>query len=247
MTRARRVRSVNWIGVALVAALSANSADALLIDGDFSLATGGSVTSNSAWSLTASTPDGANLAAQFQTGFANAQNTGVGGSQPPGTGTGVWFRSFEGNQAGGGDPLAQAVLTQSIVAPQNSGYLLSFVAGREANFTARVFAVTLSTNSQSVTVDLLAAAIPDGNLGGAASGNPGGTPFALFLPGVSAGEVLTVTAVMLDGEDSQVPGGQSAFLDGFAVAVPEPATALFLFAGIVGLSLRRQGYARQRS
>lgn len=225
---------------AVVVAGWACAAQAVLLqDGNLSLATSGSTTSNSAWQLAVNTPDGTNLAAQFQTGFANAQNTGVGGPEAPGVGTGVWFRSFEGNQGNSGEPLAQAVLTQSVFAPSNGDYVLDFVAGRETNFIARVFQVTLSTNTQSSTVDLLLAAIPDGNLGGAASGNPGGTPFSLTLTGVTAGQLVTVTAVMLDGEDSQVPGGQSAFLDGFALNVPEPATwMMILGAGLVAARRR---------
>lgn len=231
------------ITLAAFAALSLTpSAHAsLLVDGNLSLATSGSLTSNSAWSLIANTPDGSNLGAQFQTGFANAQNTGVGGPEPPGTGTGVWFRSFEGNQSGSGESLAQAVLTQSVVAPVNGDYTLEFVAGRETNFMAREFGVVLSTSSQSVLVDLLAAAIPDGNLGGAASGNPGGTPFSLTLTGVSAGDLVTVTGYMLDGRDSQIPGGQSAFLDGFVLtSVPEPTAAMLGGLGLVGLMGRRR-------
>lgn len=236
------VRTCSISLAALVAILLTPSANAsLLVDGDLSLATNGGLTSNSPWSLIANQPDGSNLGAQFQTGFANAQNTGAGGPQPPGTGTGVWFRSFEGNQSGGGEPLAQAVLTQSIIAPVDGDYTLEFVAGRESNFTARVFEVTLSTLGQSASVDLLTAAIPDGNLGGAASGNPGGTPFALTLSGVSAGDLLTVTGVMTDGRDSQVPGGQSAFLDGFVLnAVPEPTTAVLCGLGFAGLVAHRR-------
>ena len=214
----------------------------LLSDGDFTLATTGSTTSNSAWTLLVNMPDGGDRAAQFQTGFANAQNTGVGGTQPPGTGAGVWFRSFEGNQGGSGEPLAQAVLIQSVIAPSDGDYVLDFVAGREANFIAREFDVTLSTNTGSSTVDLLTAAIPDGNLGGAASGNPGGTPFSITLTGVTAGQLLSVNAVMLDGEDSQIPGGQSAFLDSFELnLVPEPASASLLGLGLLALlGIRRR-------
>lgn len=213
----------------------------LLDDGNFSAATTGSTTSNSDWSLTVNMPDGSDRAAQFQTGFANAQNTGVGGSEAPGTGAGVWFRSFEGNQGGGGDPLADATLTQSVVAPYDGDYTLNFVAGREVNFTAQEFGVSLGSSGTGglAVIDLLVPAIPDGNLGGGASPNPGGTPFSLSLAGVTAGDVLTVTAEMIGGADSQIPGGQSAFLDSFSL-VPEPTSALLALLGFAGLAARRR-------
>ncbi|QDT67807.1 hypothetical protein MalM25_07130 [Planctomycetes bacterium MalM25] len=236
------IRNFSFSLAALAALFVAQSVHAsLLVDGNFSLATTGSLTSNSPWSLIANMPDGSSRAAQFQTGFANAQNTGVGGPEAPGTGTGVWFRSFEGNQGGSGEPLAEAVITQSIIAPNDGDYTLEFVAGREVNFIARVFEVALLTSSQSSSVDLLTAAIPDGNLGGAASGNPGGTPFSLSLSGVSAGELVTVTAVMLDGRDSQIPGGQSGFLDGFVLTVvPEPTAASLCGLGLAALVVRNR-------
>lgn len=228
---------------ASIAAASVQAA--LLQDGNFSMATSGTTTSNSAWQLISNMPDGTNRAAQFQTGFANAQNTGVGGPEPPGTGTGIWLRSFEGNQGGSGEPLAQAVLNQTVIAPQDGDYTLDFVAGRETNFIARVFGVTLSTIGQSSSVDLLTAAIPDGNLGGAASGNPGGTPFSLTLTGVNAGDPISVTAFMLDGRDSQIPGGQSGFLDSFSLTVPEPSTAVLglLLAGVGVVAARRRRHS----
>ncbi len=235
------IRYLSTSGAALACALVVpGAADATLLDdGAFDNATSGSTTSGSAWQLITNMPDGANLGAQFQTGFANANNTGVGGTQAPGVGTGIWLRSFEGNQGNTGEALAQMVLTQSVFAAVDGDYVLDFVAGRESMFTARVFEVTLSTNSQSVTVDLLTAVIPDGNLGGAASGNPGGTPFQLTLTGVTTGELVTVTATMLDGEDSQVPGGQSAFLDDFELnVIPEPGSLALL--GLGGLALLRR-------
>lgn len=216
------------------------AAGSLLVDGNFDLATSGTQTSGSPWTLIANSPDGTDESAQYQTGFANAQNTGVGGSQPPGTGTGVWFRSFEGNQGGSGEPGASATLTQVVMAPSDGDYTLDFVAGREVNFTADSFSVSLFSNGSagSATLDLLTPAIPDGNLGGAASGNPGGTPFSITLPGVSTGDVLVVVAVMANGQDSQIPGGQSAFLDSFALNVPEPASAALV--SLVGLTLVRR-------
>jgi len=214
----------------------------LLDDGDFSNATSGSTTSGSDWSLDINLPDTTNRAAQFQTGFANAQNTGVGGPQSPGTGAGVWFRAFEGAQDPGQDP-AQATLTQSILAPSTSDYRLDFVAGRETFFTADAFSVTLEANlAGSVSVDLLAASIPDGNLGGGSSGNPGGTPFILKLTGVTAGETITVTGQMLNGVDvDPESGGQSAFLDSFSLTeVPEPGSALLATLAAFGFLVRRR-------
>lgn len=239
----RRLTFVFSVLVA-VAMLAASQAGAnLLDDGAFDLATSGSTTSNSDWSLVINLPDGTNRAAQFQTGFANANNTGVGGTQAPGTGAGVWFRAFEGNQGGSGEPLAQATLTQSLVAPANSEYRLDFVAGRETFFTAQEFSVTLASDggAGSTTVDLLTAAIPTGNLGGAASTNPGGTPFSLTLSGVAAGDLLTVTGVMVDGVDA-LTNPQSAYLDSFVLtAVPEPSTvALTLLGAVGGLALVRR-------
>ncbi len=231
------MRLSTLLSCAVAGGLATTSAHAFLLDdGNLSLATSGGLVSNSDWVLTANAPDGSSLGAQFQTGFANAQNSGVGGPEAPGTGTGVWFRSFEGNQGGSGEPLADATLTQSVIAPASGDYTLSFVAGREVNFMASSFGVTLSSSGTggSDSVDLITAVIPDGNLGGAASGNPGGTPFSLTLLGVTAGDTLTVDGSMVGGTDSLIPGGQSAFLDSFRL-VPEPSSAALL--GVAGLAL----------
>ena len=228
--------------VCAFAAFTGSAQANLLDDGLFDNATSGSTTSGSAWVLTINMPDGTDRAAQFQTGFANANNTGVGGTQSPGTGTGIWFRSFEGDQGNSGEPLAQADITQSVIAPIDGDYTLVFRAGREVNHLSREFGVSLSSSGTggSATIDLNAAVIPDGNLGGAASGNPMGTPFGLTLSGVTAGDTLTVSGFMVDGEDTTVPGGQSAFLDNFVLTVPEPTSAMLLGLGFVGFLGRRR-------
>lgn len=211
----------------------------LLDDGNFSLASSGAQTSNSDWVLSVNFPDGNDDAAQFQTGFANAQNTGVGGSEAPGTGAGIWFKSFEGLQAPG-DALAQADLSQSVIAPHSGDYELFFVAGRETFFSASEFSVTLSSSGTggSDTIDLLTAAIPNGNLGGASSTNPGGTQFGLRVNGVTAGDTLTVRGVMVDGQDAMT-NPQSAFLDSFTL-IPEPTSLALAGCSVLGLMLRRR-------
>lgn len=234
------MRRTSLFLTAIAAGLMPLSASAFLLDdGNLSLADSGAQTSNSDWSLVVNFPDGSDDAAQFQTGFANAQNTGAGGTEAPGTGTGIWFKSFEGNQSPG-DLLAQATLSQAVVAPFSGDYKLNFVAGRETNFTAAEFFVELASSGTggTATIDLLTASIPNGNLGGAASANAGGTPFSLALVGVTAGDTLTVTAAMVDGQDAGI-NPQSAFIDSFEL-IPEPTSALIALAGLLGVAARRR-------
>ena len=209
-----------------------------LVDGDFRLATPGGQTSNSTWSLNVDFPDGTGSAAQFQGGFGDADNVANPG------GTGVWFKTFEGMQAAG-DPPANATLSQSTPPVLAGGaYKLDFVAGRETNFTAESFSVTLSSSGTggSTSIDLLNAPMILGNIGGAASPALGGNPFSLLLGGVSAGDVLTVTGAMVNGVVAPV-NPQSGFLDSFSLTrVPEPASAvlgLIAMLGLFGLVRRR--------
>ena len=244
--------------VAVLACFTTAQAQNLLTNGSFDMFThtNGSagpppvmdVSTAPGWTMNANSPDMVDLAAQFQTGFANADNTGVGGTQPPGTGAGLWFRPFEGNQGGAGQPLATATLTQAVAAPSSGDYRLDFVAGIEGivNFTAADFSVSLASSGTggSGTVDLISEAtmgnIIDGNIGGAASANPGGTPFSIILTGVTAGDMLTVTGQMTDGMDSGT-NPQSGFLDSFSLTVvPEPASGLLILAGLFALTLRRR-------
>lgn len=136
------------------------------------------------------------------------------------------------------------MVSQVVVAGLNGNYALSFVAGREEHFTAAEFFVTIAnaTKGHMETVDLLAAAIPPGNIGGAAGGNPGGTLFSLKLEGVSAGDAISIDGVMTSGMDAGI-NPQSAFLDSFSLTfsgVPEPGAATVgCLAGLV-LMLRRR-------
>ena len=226
--------------VALLVACTSAQAN-LLDDGSFDLAAGGGQTSNSAWVLTVDFPD-SDDSAQFQGGFANAEN-GSGGTGDGGNG--IWFKSFLGNRGGDTNiPTANADITQSVVAPADGKYLLSFVAGREENFTAGEFSVSLSSSGTggSASVDLLTAPLIFGNIGGGASPALGGNPFSITLDGVTAGDTLTVSGAMVDGVDFNAPGGQSAFLDQFSLtAIPEPSSVVIGVLGALGV-----GWAARR-
>ncbi|MGE3182631.1 MAG: PEP-CTERM sorting domain-containing protein [Phycisphaerae bacterium] len=224
--------------------VAAHAGTDLLDDGSFNQATPGGLISNSNWLLTANFPDPnapMEEAAQFQGGFANAEN-GSGG--PGDGGNGIWFKSFLGMRAGDPNiPGADADITQSVMAPVDGDYILNFVAGREANFTASEFYVSLSSDGTggSSQIDLLTASMIAGNIGGAASPALGGNPFSLTLLGVSAGDMLTVSGVMVDGVDFNMPGGQSAFLDRFALTlVPEPSSIALLSLAGAGLAAQRR-------
>lgn len=232
------MRRVSMFLAASAVALFATTAQAqnLLDDGSFTNAAGGGQTSNSDWVLTVNFPDGVEDAAQFQGGFANAEN---GSGNPGDGGTGIWFKSFEGLQGGNtAEPPANASIVQLVVAPLSGDYTLDFVAGREENFMADEFFVSFESSGTggSAMIDLIAAPMILGNIGGGASPALGGNPFSLTLTGVSAGDILTVTGEMVNGVDANIPGGQSAFLDSFFIAnpIPEPSSLALLSLGLVG-------------
>ena len=207
----------------------AGESQGLLEDGEFNLPTPSTDVTNSAWVLDANSPDGIDLSTRFQfSGFSRSDGAG-------GDGGGVWYRSFEGNQGGSGEPLAESTLTQSIAAPSSGDYILSVDWAREVNFTAETWGVSLSSSSgDSVSVDLLTAtSVADGNFNQILS--QGGPNVAdLVLNGINAGDSLTVTATMTGGMD--VGGSQSAFLDNFNLRlVPEPNGLAITLAGVVGL------------
>jgi hypothetical protein len=201
---------------------SAQAGANLMYDGSFDLSDSGTLTSNSNWELAPNFPDGVNPSAEFREGadFSN---------DPGDPHMGVWFRSFEGTQ-GDGDEFAHAILSQKVVVDPAGDYTLSFDAKRELNFTAASFSVTFaSIGSGTHSIDLLSAAPNDGNW----------HTYQLALFGVSAGEALTVSAEMINGEEAIGVGTQSAFVDNF-VLVPEPTSLTLLGLGLGGLILARR-------
>ncbi|MEZ6103668.1 MAG: hypothetical protein R3E01_32375 [Pirellulaceae bacterium] len=95
--------------------------------------------------------------------------------------------------------------------------------------------------TRTTSVDLLSAPIVEGNIGGVASADSRGNPFSLMLAGVSIGDTVTVSGVMVDGVDISALGGQSVFLDNFVLRqVQEPSSALLLVVAGMTLALRRR-------
>lgn len=202
--------------VVIAASAQAN----LLDDGSFDLATGDSQTSNSAWVLNSNNPDPGtptDEAAQFQAAAWASNDAGA----PE---VGVWFRAFTGKTAG---PLAQADISQSVNAPSDGDYVLSFDARRETFFSVASWSVDLN----GASVDLLSAAPADGSW----------NTFSVVLSGVTAGDALTVTGAMVDGIDA-LANPQSAFLDNFDLQlVPEPTSVALAGIGLLGLlAVRRK-------
>jgi hypothetical protein len=205
-----------WAGIA-----QAN----LLVDGSFEAATGGGITSNSPWVLSANKPNNIDFSTQFQTaGFSASDGL-----------TGIWYKSFTG--LGNGSSLsADSILIQSVTAPADGNYILTFDAAREANFLADQWYVAIVSNTAGGglqdTVNLLTAPMPAGNFG-----TGGGTEFALQLNGVQSGNTMSVFAVMTGGRNA-LANPQSAFLDNFdLIAVPEPASLALCLLGICGIGL----------
>lgn len=229
------MRLTRFSAAMIAAALAPVVANAnLLDDGDFDLATSGTITSNSAWSLVSDVPNGVDFAAQFQVG-GFARSDGALGS-----GAGIWYRSFTGSTSDGAD----SDLTQTVAAPESSDYLLTFEAARETNFTADEWNVSLTSDGTggSGVIDLLAAAIPEGNFNQVqvVNGGPGAAAFSIRINGVTAGDMLTVNASMVNGVDAGA-NPQSAFIDRFSLTtIPEPATALIALFGLAGAAARRR-------
>jgi hypothetical protein len=163
-------------------------------------------------------------AAQFQAGFADS--TG---------GNGIWFRSFLGNTT---TPVS-ATFSQTAVALASGPYQLTFDYLVEQNFTAQSMLATLSsTSGGTATLDLNA--VPRTAINGGFSANPAAV--GSLLINANAGDTLTVSLAMLNGQTSGLSGGQTVMADRFNLAlVPEPSTMALGLAALMGLvAVRRR-------
>lgn len=205
-----------------VALFTGNAHANFLDDGSFEAATPEGITSNSAWTLAANKPSGNDFSTQFQMAPWSSSDGE----------TGVWYKSFTGDPDG---IAATSVLIQSVNAPADGTYSLTFDAARETNFTADEWYVALSSGNNIDSVDLLTAAIPAGNFDAEV------TPFSLSISGIDAGSTVNVFAVMTGGINPQL-NPQSAMLDNFVLVVPEPTSLALLgltSLGLLGLRFRR--------
>ena len=202
----------------------------LLDDPGFGAATSGTLTSNSAWSLNVSLPDGVNFAGQFQDGAFASDPTDAANT------LGFWFRSFEGQQDPG-DDFAFVDLWQPVPNVGGGDYSLTFSVKRETFFLASSWTASLASDGSGGTdqIDLLADVPNDGTW----------VTRTLDLSGVSPGDDLTVSITMIDGQDAG-SNPQSAFVDNFhliprggddPVAVPALSpTSMGLLVVFLGLA-----------
>jgi len=130
--------------------LSTSTTGNLIDDGSFELASSGTQSSNSNWTMLAQS-DGIEPAAQFQTAtWAASKGT-----------TGVWFKGFRGTA----ETPVDAQVSQLVTAPTDDDYTLIFDAKVEENFPDVIggFRVTISSDGTggSQTVDLLNSFAPE--------------------------------------------------------------------------------------
>lgn len=203
--------------------ISFANAQNLLEDPSFDLSTPDTA-SNPFWILDVNMPDGVGLAAQFQDAPWASNPTGS-------PGIGLWMKAFEGNQAGGGDPPANATLYQDVTAMAGD-YELSFFYRKEANYQAESTTVELFENGTQIgLVDLTSA-------------DTGGIFEQFFLSGTTSGGTLRVQAKMVNGTDAMA-NPQSAMFDDFSLTVvPEPASGTL--AGLCLAAMVAMVFSRRR-
>jgi hypothetical protein len=212
------------LGVAVlsVAMFAATAHANLLDDGSFEL--GGPA--GSPWSSTDNVPDGTDGSLEFSSSVWAASDGDVG----------IWFKSFEGQQDSA-DPPANAGISQSVAAPINGDYILTFQSARETNVSADSFPAVLSSDGTggSASIELLTAVYnDDGNM------NSDPTTFSLQLNGVTAGDNLTVSVDMINGIDS-LANPQSLMVDNFVLnLIPEPTSLALFGLGVLGVMTTRR-------
>lgn len=229
------MKRFSWFAATLSLAIGAASVHAnLLDDGSFEAqdlgGNGTTTTSSSNWVLTANSPNGADFAANFATA-PWARSPDDGGN------VGIWFKAFPGtagNEANGS-------VAQDVSAPSSGSYVLTFQAARETFFTADSATASLSSSGTggSASIDLLTASFNSGgNMNDTANGNP--TNFSLTLPGVTAGDTLSVSVDMAGGIDAG-SNPQSLMVDNFTLTfIPEPTSIALGGLGLIGLLAARR-------
>lgn len=210
------------VAVLSVAMFAASAHANLLDDGSFELGGPG----GSPWSSTDNVPDGTNGSLEFSSSIWAASQGDVG----------IWFKSFEGEQDSP-DPPANAGIAQTIVAPSNGDYFLTFQSARETNVLADSFPASLSSDGTggTSTLELLTATYnDDGNM------NSDPTTFTLSLFGVTAGDNLTVSVDMINGRDAGA-NPQSLMVDNFRLGlIPEPTSLALCGLGVLGVMTMRR-------
>jgi hypothetical protein len=194
------------LSLGLVATATAQN---LLDDPGFELATSGGQTSNSAWVLNVNFPDGVDPAAQFQTAPWSSNPTGT-------PGTGIWLRSFEGNQSHG-DPPADATIFQDVAGSGGIEYIVS------AWYKQEPFHETQSTHIGIAFFD--GSSLPLGEVTLELSDlHPGNSTWIqYFIVAEAPGSTATIRTFggMVDGVDALM-NPQSAFFDDFSLTVAPP-------------------------
>jgi hypothetical protein len=155
---------------------------------------------------------------------------------------GMWYRPQVGVEGG---ELADASVSQDVVAPNNGSYELSFYAMHEAWHVESAVVSLSSSGGGSASIDLYQESL-NGNFAAGVFGGPR-DPFILTLGGVSAGDTLTVSSAMVGGY-KQIPGpaGQSWAVDSFVLTsvIPEPTSIALASLGLLGvLAVRRRRQA----
>ena len=220
--------------IVLLSMTTTSTAQNLLEDPSLELATGSSLTSNSAWVANADLEEGP--AGQFQSaGWASNPR----GSTDNGS-VGFWMRSFRGTTA---EPV-DAELYQDVAAGPGEYSFGAFIY-HEVNFSANAAGIeavaysggTGGTVTGSSMIDLFT--VPEGPI------SEGGSVdnFAETLNTLVAGpgtDTIRLRLFMEDGINAGIDP-QSILVDDFTLAaVPEPSSAALFVLAVAGLAMCRR-------